>query len=91
MSSHNEPTTYIFFENVPIEKMDDKTIPSKLYEVFNQLMSCESYLNLERLKTFVDRSKLSVLSSLDKYPHDLLCFAIIKDFLYGKDLVDVSS
>jgi hypothetical protein len=90
MTSHNEPTTYIYFENVPIEKMDDKTIPSKLDEVFNQLMSCESNFNLKRLRTFVDRSKLNVLSSLDNCPHESLSSVIIKDFLYGKDLIDVS-
>lgn len=91
MTSHNNPTTYICFENIPIQKIDAKTIPSKLDEVFNQLMIDESYFNLERLRTFVDRSKLNVLSSLDNYPHESLSSTIIKDFLYGKGIADASS
>lgn len=91
MTSHNDPATYLCFENIPIEKTDATTIPSKLDEVFNKLMVDESYFNLERLRTFIDRSKLNVLSSLDNYPHESLSSKIINDFLYGKGLADVSS
>lgn len=91
MTSHNEPSITINFENVPIEKMGADIIPSKLDEVFYKLLVDVSYLDLERLKTFVERNKLQILSYLDNYPHEKLSSTIIEDFLYGKTSVDVSN
>jgi len=91
MTSHNEPSITINFENVPIEKMGADIIPTKLDEVFNKLLVDVSYLDLERLKTFVERNKLQILSYLDNYPHEKLSSIIIEDFLYGKTSVDVSN
>lgn len=90
MTAHNEPTIYLNFENVPIEKLDADVIPSKLDEIFNKLMTDDSYFDLERLRTFVERNKLNMLSSLDNCPHEALATIIIGDFLYGKSLSDVS-
>lgn len=91
MTSHIEPTIYINFENVPIEKMGAEIIPSKLDEVFNKLMNDDSYFDLERLRTFIKRYKLNLMSSLDNCPHEALASVIIIDFLYGKNLADVSN
>jgi len=91
MTSHNEPSIIISFENVPIEKMEAEIIPSKLDEVFYKLLIDSSYLDLERLRTFVERNKLHILSYLDNYPHEKLSSMIIEDFLYGKSSGDVSN
>jgi len=91
MTSHNEPSITINFENVPIEKMGADIIPSKLDEILNKLLVDDSYLDLERLRTFVERNKLHILSYLDNYPHEKLSSIIIEDFLYGKTSVDVSN
>ena len=91
MTSHNEPSIIINFENVPIEKMEPKIISSKLDEVLNKLLVDDSYLDLERLRTFVERNKLHILGYLDNYPHDKLSSIVIEDFLYGKTSVDVSN
>jgi len=90
VTSHNEPSITINFENVPIEKMDADIIPSKLDEILNKLLVDDSYLDLARLRTFVERNKLHILSYLDNYPHEKLSSIIIEDFLYGKTSVDVS-
>lgn len=90
MTTHNEPTIYINFENVPMEKMSDDIIPSKLDEIFNKLLNDDSYFNLERLRTFIERYKLNLMSSLDNFPHETLSLIIITDFLYGKNQADVS-
>lgn len=90
MTSHNEPAIYINFDNVPMEKTGAETIPSKLNEVFNKLMNDNTYFDLNRLRVFIERYKLDVLSSLDNCPHDGLASIIIGDFLYGKNLADVS-
>lgn len=90
MSSHNEPFVIMNFENVPVEKMDAETIPSKLNEVFVKLMNDVSYFDLERLRTFIERYELNVLSSLDNCPHEALCTLVIEDFLNGKHVTDVS-
>jgi len=91
MSSHKEPYIIINFENVPIEKMDADSIPSKLDEVFHKLLVDDDYLELQRLRTFVERSKLHILSYLDNYPHGQLSSIIIQDFLYGKTSIDVNN
>lgn len=54
-------------------------------------MNDDVYFDLDRLRIFIDRYKLHVLSSLDNCPHDSLASMIIGDFLYGKNLTDVSS
>lgn len=91
MTSHNEPTIYINFENIPIEKMDAEIIPSKLNEIFYKLMNDEGYFDLERLRTFIDRQRLNLLSNLDKFPQEALSSIIIRDFLYGNNEADVSN
>lgn len=91
LTSHNEPSITINFENVPIEKMAADIIPSKLDEIFKKLLVDDSYLDLERLRTFVERNKLHILSYLDNYPHEKLSSIIIEDFLYGNSSVDVSN
>lgn len=91
MTAHNEPTIYLNFENVPMEKLGADIIPSKLNEIFNKLMTDDSYFDLERLRTFVERNILNTLSKLDNYPHEALATIIIGDFLYGKNLSDVSN
>lgn len=91
MPSHNEPFITIYFENVRIEKMDAETIPSKLNEVFDKLKNDANYFDLERLRTFIERYELNVLSNLDNCPHESLSLLIIADFLYGKNQTDVSS
>jgi len=90
MTSHNEPTIYINFENIPIDKMGAEIIPSKLDEVFNKLINDDNYFDFERLKTFIERYKLSLISTLDNCPHEVLAGIIITDFLYGNNLADVS-
>lgn len=90
MTSHKDPTIYINFDNVPIEKTVAKIIPSKLDEVFNELMINDNYFDINRLKIFIERYKLGVLSSLDNCPHGGLASVIIEDFLYGNNLTDVS-
>jgi len=91
MTAHNEPSITINFENVPIEKMEAEIIPSKLDEVFNKLLIDESYLDLTRLRTFIKRNQLHILSYLDNYPHEKLSSIIIEDFLYGNTTTDVSN
>lgn len=91
MTSHNEPTIYINFENIPIEKMGEEIITSKLDEVFRKLIDDDDYFDLERLQTFIERYKLNLLSSLDNFPHEALSSIIIGDFLYGKNQTDVSN
>lgn len=90
MTSHNEPTIYVNFENVPIEKMGAE-IPSKLDEVLNKLKNDDGYFDLERLRTFVERYKLNLMSSLENCPHESLASIIITDYLYGNSLTDVSN
>lgn len=90
MTTHKEPTIYINFENVPIEKMDEDIIPSKLDEIFNKLLNDDGYFDLGRLRTFIERYKLNLMSSLDNYPHETLSLIIITDFLYGNNQADVS-
>jgi len=91
MTTHNEPSITINFENVPIEKMDADSIPTKLDEILNKLLVDDCYLELNRVRTFVERNKLQILSYLDNYPHGKLSSLIIEDFLYGKSSVDVSN
>lgn len=91
MTSHNEPTIYINFENVPLEKMGAEIIPSKLNTIFYKLMNDDGYFDLERLRTFIDRQQLNLLSSLDKFPHEALSSIVIRDFLYGNNEADVSN
>lgn len=90
MTSHFEPAMYINFENVPMEKMGAEVIPSKINEILNNLINDNKYLDLERLRTFIERYKLNLLSSLDNYPHEVLASIVIRDFLYGNDIADVS-
>lgn len=90
MTTHNEPTIYVNFENVPIAKMGDE-IPSKLDEVLNKLINDDGYFDLERLRTFVERYKLNLMSSLENCPHESLASIIITDYLYGNNLTDVSN
>uniref|UniRef100_A0A2S2PA73 Presequence protease, mitochondrial n=1 Tax=Schizaphis graminum TaxID=13262 RepID=A0A2S2PA73_SCHGA len=89
MTSHNEPSITINFENVPIEKMEAEIIPSKLDEVLYKLLVDDGYLDLTRLRTFIKRNQLHILSYLDNYPHEKLSSIIIEDFLYGKTSADL--
>lgn len=73
-----------------MEKMGADIIPSKLDEVLKKLMNDDRYFDLERLRTFIERYKLNLISSLDNFPHEALAAIIIRDFLYGKDHTDVS-
>lgn len=91
MTAHKEPSIYISFENVPIDKMGAEIIPSKLEEVLCKLMNDDKYFDLGRLRTFIERYKLNLMSSLDNCPHDALSSIIIIDFLYGNNLADVSN
>lgn len=91
MTSHNEPTIYLNFENVPIEKMGAEIIPLKIDEIFKKLMDDDKYFDLERLRTFIERYKLNLLSCLDNVPHITLSSIIIADFLYGQKPADVSN
>jgi len=91
MSSHNEPTIYINFENIPIDKMGAEIIPSKLNEIFDKLVNDDCYFDLERLRVFIERYKLNLLTKLDNYPHEIMASIIISDFLYGINQTDVSS
>ncbi|VVC45099.1 Peptidase M16, C-terminal,Metalloenzyme, LuxS/M16 peptidase-like,Peptidase M16, N-terminal [Cinara cedri] len=88
ITSHNEPSIHISFENVPLDKMGD-LISTKFDEILNKLMTDNSYFDLERLRTFIKRFKLNLLGSLDNLPHEVLCSIIIDDFLYGKNLADL--
>lgn len=66
-------------------------IPTKFNEILNKLLVDDDYFDLERLRTFIERFKLNLLSSLDNCPHEVLCSVIIDDFLYGKNLADVNN
>lgn len=90
ITSHNEPYMQITFENVPINKLGD-FIPNKFIEILKKLLNEEGYFDLERQKTFIERFKLNLLSSLDNCPHEMLCSLVIDDFLYGQNPADVNS
>ncbi|XP_050435416.1 uncharacterized protein C05D11.1-like isoform X2 [Adelges cooleyi] len=89
MTAHMSPAIVIEFENVPVTKIDAWTIPVKLEEVLNKLASDEEYFDVDRLRVFIDRYKLALLTTLENSPHDMLAMLIIGDFLYGNTPADL--
>lgn len=84
---NSESVLYLFFENVPKDKLYD--VKPLLLEVLNKIVDNED-IDMNRLKSVIHRHKLESLSNVENNPHQTVAFMIIGHMLYGRNKEDVS-
>ena len=80
---NSESCIYLEFSNVPVKKIPE--IEGKLNQVLSELKN----INMERMKTIIERRVLSQLSNLENSPHESIAFLAIGEFLYGQEPKDL--
>lgn len=78
----------IMFESVPTNKIE--LILPKLVEILDKFANGTEEIDMKRLQTVIHRFELERLSYLERSPHNAIAFTVIGDFLYGRDINDVS-
>lgn len=51
----------------------------------------EEKIDMQRMKTIIERNILEYVTNLENNPHDTIAFIMIGDLLYGDNAFDVSS
>lgn len=90
MTSHKEPAILFYFINKSRKNWAPNIISLKLYEVFNKLINEDDSFISKEFHRNIDEYKFDLFYDLDTSPNDTLAVAIIRDFLYGNDVTDVS-
>eukprot|EP01087_Luapelamoeba_hula_P007015 TRINITY_DN1709_c0_g1_i3.p1 TRINITY_DN1709_c0_g1~~TRINITY_DN1709_c0_g1_i3.p1 ORF type:complete len:882 (+),score=155.82 TRINITY_DN1709_c0_g1_i3:330-2975(+) len=69
------------FNGVPTSKLSQ--LQDKFFEVIKNVVA--DGLDMDRMASVINRTRLKYLSSLETGPHEKIAFIFISDFLYGKD------
>lgn len=72
---------YLSFESVGTDYLD--LVSKKLFELLTNIATGKEVLNLDRLKTMIERKIVRILSSSETSPHSVVIGPIIGHFLYG--------
>ncbi|KAK0569478.1 hypothetical protein OC861_000851 [Tilletia horrida] len=79
-------TTFAYLSSVPTQALDDLDV--KLVEVLQKHI--DEGIDMDRMKTVLDRDRLQLLNDLESRPADTLADLLQRDFLYGnKDASDL--
>ncbi|CAG8730614.1 14895_t:CDS:10, partial [Racocetra persica] len=84
ISIHEQTRTAILatFENVPTDELED--LVNNLFDVFKRIINKEG-IDMERMKTVIQRDKLKTLNEIEVNPHDTFSGFCIVDHVYGKE------
>lgn len=82
-----ETLLYFKFENSPIKKIEE--ILTKFKEVLGKV-SNEEKIDMQRMRSIIDKKYLEDLSALENIPHSALSNILRKDNLYGSKEAHVS-
>ncbi|XP_023020385.2 uncharacterized protein C05D11.1 isoform X1 [Leptinotarsa decemlineata] len=86
VSENSETCLYIALEDVPIGKLPE--VGSKLREILKKILEDKS-IDLEQLRSIINKFKLESLSNLENSPHQTIAFMIIGHMLYGSTEQDL--
>ncbi|KAI4464378.1 presequence protease [Holotrichia oblita] len=86
LCENSESCLYFIFENVPNAKLP--LIKKKLDEVLADIVK-ENDIDMERMRSIINRAKLESLSNMENNPHHAVAFMIIGHMLYGNTKEDL--
>lgn len=86
MCENSTSCVYLHFENVPMGKL--QAVKPKLDEVLKKIVD-DNDVDMEMMKTTINKFKLESLSSLENNPHHQVAFMIIGQMLYGNTKKDL--
>lgn len=83
---YSEISMYVEFEDVPVNKLSE--IRPRLQNILKKIYD-EGDINMERMKTTINRHRLENISSIECNPHHAIAFMIIGHMLYGYTKADL--
>ncbi|CAH1183590.1 unnamed protein product [Phaedon cochleariae] len=86
MSENSETCVYLTLEDVPIGKLPE--VGPKLRAILKRIL-LNKEIDMEQLKSIINRYKLESLSNLENSPHQSIAFMIIGHMLYGNTKDDL--
>lgn len=86
---NSESLIYFSFQNVPIEKID--LVHGKMQLVLTDIADGKENIDMERMRSLLERCILEYYSSMETSPHEAIAFPAVADALYGNTCEDVSA
>nr|CAH7739234.1 unnamed protein product [Callosobruchus chinensis] len=86
ISENSETCIYLLFDDVPVGKLPE--VGPKLRTVLKRILD-EGDIDMERLRSIINRYTLENLSNLENSPHHTVAFMIIGHMLYGDTKADL--